>query len=229
MRSRVQRGFTLVEVLVALSIMAVMGVMSWRGIDSIRLTQSALEERSTRIRTIQTALAQWRVDLDHQTDDPSLTQWDWDGKVLRLTRLAPSPSGELRVVAWSWQSDPSDPMSQIWVRWESAPVLTLSQWQGAWDDARAWSQSATASLEQRTTRLFAIRDMQLLVARDGSWVNPLSSAATNAAQSQGAVTPKVSKSEPPDAVRLILDIKDPALQGAITLDWISPLFTAKRS
>ena len=57
-------GFTLIEVLVAISIMALMALMAWRGIDGMLRTQTGLQNRADDIRTLQAGLAQWQTDLD---------------------------------------------------------------------------------------------------------------------------------------------------------------------
>lgn len=229
MTSRDQQGFTLIEVLVALAIMAMMAIMSWRGIESMWQTQSTLQERSNRLRTVQTALAQWQVDLDKQSTHSQITPWDWDGKVMRLTREGFSPTDPLRVVAWSWEPNPVQPNALVWKRWQSTPILTLAQWQTAWDEARTWSQTPTAALRQDEIQLFDIGKMQLFVSREGSWSNPLSSDTTNGSQdSKGQVAPPPRR-QPAEAIRLILDVRDPSLEGTITLDWLSPIFTGKRT
>ena len=99
-------GFTLIEVLVAISVMALMTLMSWRGIDSMLRAQSSLQERSNSIRSLQTGLAQWQTDLDQLATLTGSPSWEWDGKVLRLTRLS-AMSQDLHVVAWTWRSNPA--------------------------------------------------------------------------------------------------------------------------
>ena len=229
MQAQPQKGFTLIEVLVALAIMALMAIMSWRGIESMWQTQSTLEERSNRIRTLQTVLAQWQVDLDKQSTHPRITPWDWDGKVMRLTREGYSPTDPLRVVAWSWEPNPIQPNVLEWKRWQSSPVLTLTQWQTAWDEARTWSQTPTVALRQDETKLFAIGSMKLFVSREGTWGNPLSSDAVNDSQESHSQPTPTQRRQPPDGIRLILDIREPRVQGTIILDWLSPLYTGKRS
>ena len=44
---RVDAGFTLVEVLVALIIMAVVGLMAWRGMDPVNRGRMTLDRRPT--------------------------------------------------------------------------------------------------------------------------------------------------------------------------------------
>lgn len=60
------RGFTLVELLVALAAMAVLALMSWRGIDGMLRAQEQVRRHGDGVLVLQTALAQWRTDLDAQ-------------------------------------------------------------------------------------------------------------------------------------------------------------------
>ena len=67
MRPLQARGFTLVEVLVALVGLALMAGLSWRGLDSMMRTRDASQQRVDEVAVLQTALAQWRTDLDAES------------------------------------------------------------------------------------------------------------------------------------------------------------------
>ena len=53
------RGFTLVELLVALFAMALLAVMSWRGLDGMTRAQAITAARADEVLTLQVGLAQW--------------------------------------------------------------------------------------------------------------------------------------------------------------------------
>ena len=110
-------GFTLIEVLVALSVMALMALMSWQAIDGMVRTQERARAHTDDTLTLQAAFAQWRADLDTMSVWPqqmallapaapeagaspagapgtpapaeplAARSLDWDGRVLRITRL----------------------------------------------------------------------------------------------------------------------------------------------
>ena len=83
------RGFTLVEVLIALALMAVMGGLSWQGLDSLLRSRSAVQAEHARSTVLGTVLAQWRADLNAAITLPGMGKdsgIDWDGRVLRITR-----------------------------------------------------------------------------------------------------------------------------------------------
>jgi general secretion pathway protein J len=65
-RSRMQAGFTLIEVMIAITIMAVLSVMAWRGLDSVSRANSALERRTEGVAKLLRALDQLERDLSQR-------------------------------------------------------------------------------------------------------------------------------------------------------------------
>src|SRR4030095_12528281 len=63
MRASRSRGFTLVEVLVALVIMAIMSLMAWEGVDGIVRARDANQVRLEQTLRLETVIAQWEQDL----------------------------------------------------------------------------------------------------------------------------------------------------------------------
>ena len=61
-------GFTLIEVMVALVVMSIMAVLTWQGIDGMARASAQHRARSDDVAAVQTALLQWRTDLDHMID-----------------------------------------------------------------------------------------------------------------------------------------------------------------
>jgi general secretion pathway protein J len=59
------RGFTLVELLVAISILAMVAVLGWRGLDGIVRARLSLTEQMETTRGMQLAFAQMQSDAEH--------------------------------------------------------------------------------------------------------------------------------------------------------------------
>jgi general secretion pathway protein J len=212
-------GFTLIEVLVAISVMALMSLMAWRGIDGMLRSQSGMQQRADDIRTLQAGLAQWQTDLDQLSELPGTTSWHWDGQVLRLTRRANAPDEALQVVAWTWRGDPGRPGGGDWQRWQSAPLSLRADWQNAWALAGQWGQTPTEATRSGQVQIHPLAGWQIFVHRGGSWTNPLSSDALTV----GSTAPAALPGSTPDGVRLILTLpQGPVSSGALTLDWVRP-------
>ena len=236
------RGFTLIEVLVAISLMALMALMSWRGLDGMLRTQSSLQSRSDEIRTLQAGLAQWQTDLDQLAELPGISSWNWDGKVLRLTRRSPDapPSSvgvgvgfgvgvgamgapSVRVVAWTWRIDPGRPGGGDWQRWQSAPLTQRQDWQTAWSLAQQWSQTPSDATRTGQVQIHPLAGWQLFVHRGGAWTNPLSSDVVTAGTSNTADSNTTQSGATPDGVRLVLSLPPgPSGAGSLSMDWVRP-------
>ena len=251
------RGFTLIEVLVAISVMALMSLMAWRGLDGMLRSQSSLQSRSDEIRSLQAGLAQWQTDLDQLAELSGTPSWDWNGQVLRLTRRtadAPLPSNtpstslgtangpsspvpaSVRVVAWTWRSAPGRPGGGDWQRWQSPPLSQRQDWQNAWALAAQWGQTANESSRAGQIQIHPLSGWQLFVHRGGSWTNPLSSdvvsagtpGTNNGTPSGAANTAPIATT--PDGVRLVLSLPPgPAGAGPLTLDWVRPTLSGAPS
>jgi general secretion pathway protein J len=230
MRARTaQRGFTLVELLVALALMALMAAMSWRGLDGMRGAQKHLNEHSDAVLALQTGLAQWGADLDALAQQPDTPSIDWDGRALRLLRRGSQSGGEgLHVVAWS-QRRVGDKL--YWLRWQSPPLTTRAALRQAWNQAARWGQNPSDAERQSEVRITPLLGWQIFFYRGGAWTNPLSSADTVAAgtpqtPASGATAPTAGgglANAMPDGVRLLLTLPaDQAISGLITRDWARP-------
>jgi general secretion pathway protein J len=214
------RGFTLIEVLVAISVMALMSLMAWRGIDGMLRTQSGLKTRADDIRTLQAGLAQWQTDLDQSLELAGTPGWDWNGQVLRLTRRANTQAEAVQVVAWTWRSDPGRPGGGDWQRWQSASLHSRSDWQAAWRLAEQWSQTPDAQTRAGQVNIHPLIGWQIFVHRGGNWTNPLSSEVVNTSSTPA---PATAAGSTPDGVRLILNLPPgPAGAGLLTQDWVRP-------
>jgi general secretion pathway protein J len=210
-------------VLVALTIMAVMAMLTWRGIDGMARAQDSTRRYTDDVLALQAGLSQWRADLDAMmvwpvtegsTPSNSQRSISWDGRLLRITRMsAGNPAAGLRVVAWTRRADGQ------WLRWQSGPVLSQSSWQLAWDAANTWSQVGTQQAGPadgpQAVRIAYASDWQLHYFRNNAWTNPLSSGAESGS----------SVNLLPDGVRLMVTLAPgQAINGPMVVDWVRPSF-----
>lgn len=211
--------------------MAVMAMLTWRGIDGMSRAQQATHRYTDDVLALNAGLAQWRADLDAMMVWPQALGGApeastapqrsllWDGRVLRLTRIATdTPGAGLRVVAWT-----RHPGNGQWLRWQSMPVSSALAWQAAWDGAAAWAQTATPQaghiLGAQAVAVAVAQDWQLHYFRNNAWTNPLSSGAESAQATDTL----------PDGVRLMLTLAPgQSLSGPLQIDWVRPDFGAAR-
>ena len=210
-------GFTLVEVLVALAVTAVIAAMTWRGIDGMVQAQQSTQAYTDDVLRLQAGLEQWRADLDalviwpraatDAADNPR--SLEWDGRVLRLTRQVRGTDRirGVRVIGWARRGDGT------WLRWQSDPVLTRAAWRAAWDAAARWAAAGAGTAH--AVAVAQVLDWRLHYFRGNAWTNPLSSDGQAASDLQTV----------PDAVRLFVTLAPgSALSGPLTVDWIRPDF-----
>jgi general secretion pathway protein J len=223
-RSGGQRGFTLVELLVALSVMALLAILSWRGLDGMTRAQEATRVRADEVLSLQAGLGQWKADLDALIQLPQTTPIEWDGRGLRLTRLSSDPLavGPL-VVAWSRRNiDGTDQ----WLRWQSPPVRNRGQLAQAWEQAGLWAQNPGDEQKRREVAVTPLAEWTLYFYRDGAWTNPQSSGVTTAPSGTGTTTDATI----PDGVRLVLTLPPgQAMAGVLTQDWVRPIVGGGKS
>lgn len=217
-----QRGFTLIELLVALSVMAVLALLSWRSIDGMAKVQAQVSARSDDSLALQASLAQFKFDLDAITQTPGVNSLDWDGRVMRMTRLASVPGEGLQVVAWTRRFDAAGQ----WLRWQSPASRNFGDWRQSWDQAALWAQNASAESRKRETFLMPLTDWQIFYFRNNAWSNPLSSDGDAAGP---AVPSPASQVAVPDGIRMVLSLPPGGgLAGKLTLDWVRPTLGGDR-
>lgn len=198
------RGFTLVEVLVALLIMAVIAVLGWRGIDGMLRGREISQASLLRSERLQSVLVQWEQDL-RMLQDSELAQVNalaFDGNALRLTRRQPEG---LQLVAWRLREGRLS-------RWESPPL----QSQRELLEAQSRSQQGLESPGREITMLEGLSGWQMFFYRGNAWSNAQSSddvAAPNpAASGPGSGSTRVL----PSGVRMLLQFGGGELQGELT-------------
>ena len=218
--ARRQSGFTLVELLLAIAVMSLLAILSWRGLDGMVRAQEITRQRADDMLVLQAALAQWGADLDAVTPIAHTTPLDWDGQVLRMTRRSSTvPDDGARVVAWTLRG--AQGLGQ-WMRWQSPPVRTRGEWRQAWELAAQWARNPGEAERRYETALMPLANWQIFYYRGGAWSNPLSSS--------GGAPGDVATSALPDGVRLQITLpQGQALAGQLTRDWVNPVLGGGRT
>jgi general secretion pathway protein J len=167
------RGFTLVEVLVAMTVMAIMAVMAWQGVDGIVRSRNASQARLEQTLRLNTVIAQWDQDLASIQDGGVMrpTPLTCDGATVRMTRRTPDG---LQIVAWSYR--PED--GGAWVRWAGPPVTTFAELQDSWLRSQQLQGGEVGS--QKT--LTGLTGWQVYFYQNNAWSNCQSTGETGGAR-----------------------------------------------
>lgn len=213
-------GFTLVEVLVALTVMAVIAGLAWRGVDGMlraRESTRASLDRTTRLNTV---LTQWEQDLqavfDTQGIVPAIA---FDGQTLRLTRLVAgaNTADGVQLVAWSLKNGQ-------WMRWASPGVTRWAALQEHW----LASQQLLGNEAQQLRLLEGVDEWQIYFYRGGRKTNaqssgdvvaapPISPAASTASGVGTGTPPPRLREALPEGVQLQLKLNGQTLTRDIAL------------
>lgn len=126
MQSR-QEGFTLIEVLVALLLMALVSLISWRALDSVERTSERLEQVSDDIMGTLRVLGQLERDINLHADKNILPEFLPSGQTTVTSAL---PAG-IRYT----QTENAAPYLQI--------VRSASADNGTWQQVRWWLEGTT--------------------------------------------------------------------------------------
>jgi general secretion pathway protein J len=210
--------------------MAILAVMSWRGLDGMARAQTQLRQHSDDVLALQVGLQQWSADLDAVTQLPQAAALDWNGHVLRIVRRSGAKPGAGVVVA-AWTRRIVDGRG-MWLRWQSAPVTTRGDLNQAWQQADLWSQNPGEAERRGEVAVTPLSDWQVFYFRGNAWTNPQSSDATTASTPPPnlAGTGAVATSPLPDGVRLVLELPPgQAISGTLTRDWVRPTLSGGKS
>jgi general secretion pathway protein J len=186
-------GFTLVEVLVALLIMAILSAMGWQGVDGMIRARDASQEAAERTLRLTTVVAQWEQDLGSLYDNPTVPALVFDGANLRLARVTPDGA---QIVVWSLREG-------VWRRWASPTVKRAFELQQAW----LMSQQLIGNEGQQVRVLEGASEWQVYFFRGNAWSNAQSSADVIAPSPSPALAPGVvPRAALPSGVRLVLTL-----------------------
>ncbi|MES2717090.1 MAG: prepilin-type N-terminal cleavage/methylation domain-containing protein [Pseudomonadota bacterium] len=224
-----RRGFTLVEVLVALLIMAVIAAMGWQGVAGMVRARDIGEAASDRTLRLSTVIGQWEQDLGAIYDSPLVPGISFDGAALRLVRR--SDNG-VQLVVWAVRDG-------VWQRWPGPVVRRSAELREAW----LGSQQLQGQEPGQLTLLDGVTGWQLYFWRGQGWSNaqssgdevtvtetvpaPAAPASGASAPAEGASAPAAAASAPtvttrsrtllPTGVRLQLDLPEGRIHRDVML------------
>jgi general secretion pathway protein J len=199
------RGFTLVEVLVALMIMAVLSTMAWQGIDGIVRARDISQAQLDRSLRLNTVIAQWDQDLAAVQDVATVPALAFDGANLRLVRQV---AGGAQLVVWTLQG-------KQWKRWTGPVATRVGELQESW----MRSQQLLGNEPGMLQLLDDVGGVQIEFYRGNSWTNAQSSGDVIEGEAGGSTG---RRDRLPQGVRLVLSLGDQRLTRDIALATQTP-------
>ncbi|MEE1920811.1 prepilin-type N-terminal cleavage/methylation domain-containing protein [Pseudomonas sp. 148P] len=106
-----QSGFTLIEVMVAILLMALVSLIAWRGLDSIGDGSQRMQRASEQSAALDRALKQLQRDLELRAEDrlgnlePPVAALRRSDDGIEVIRLVTQPPGALQRVRWLKRGD----------------------------------------------------------------------------------------------------------------------------
>jgi general secretion pathway protein J len=210
-------GFTLVEVLVAMMIMAILAVMAWQGVDGMVRARDASQTRLEQMLRLNTVLAQWEHDMAALQQSGVVDGFAFDGATVRVTRRA---ERGLQVVTWSLLPAAEGATGgATLLRWASPPATSTSELQETWMRTLQFQGNEPGQLPT----LKGIAQWQVVCAYSAglgqgavNWTN-CQSTATTVPPPAGAASGAQPRKALPDLVRLVIEFSGD-LNGSLTRD-----------
>lgn len=183
-RSAKQRGLTLIELLVAISVLAFVAVLGWRGLDSIVRARVALNEDLAQTRGMQLAFAQMQNDCANiMAPSPFANRAavvaGQDELMLVRHVYADNQPSRVQVVNYRVRNG-------VLSRWESAATRDLQELEQIWQAASNTSGAADASGTVALRSGVSAMTMRLWLGTTNNWV--ISSASNAPASGTGTGT-----------------------------------------
>jgi general secretion pathway protein J len=226
-QSRKHSGFTLVEVLVALMIMALMAAMAWQGVDGVVRSRNDSQARLEQTLRLNTVVAQWEQDLGLVQDTGAAPGLQFDGVSLRMTRSAP---GGMQVVVWSLRpssliggttgttaTTANPPLKgEVLQRWAGPVVTSKTDLQEQWFRSLQFLGGEPGQL----STMSGLSTWQIYFFQGNAWANAQSTGnSANPGNPGSGANPGTSGIALPTGVRLVMTFAEGSgTVGSLTRD-----------
>lgn len=160
-RHRTARGFTLLEMLVAITLLAVMAVIGWRALDSLTRSRERLTDHDARLDALKVLYGQFQSDCEHLASPAQLQSSPVEIGPNQLLMVR-DRRDEGQPAAWQVVAYRLD--GNTVVRLASRPATTRNDVQGAMLNLR---QPGSAGVQMRPL----LGDTNQLSAR--TWIDPV--------------------------------------------------------
>jgi general secretion pathway protein J len=215
-------GFTLVEVLVALMVMALMAAMAWQGVDGVVRSRNDSQTRLEQTLRLNTVVAQWEQDLGFIQSVGVTGGLQFDGVSLRMTRSA---AGGMQVVVWSLRpasliggSGGSPTLKgEVLQRWAGPVVTSTAELQDQWFRSLQFLGTEPGQL----SAMSGLSTWQVYFYQGNAWANAQSTG--NSASPGSGANPGSAGQALPNGVRLVLTFAEGSgSTGSLTRDIAMP-------
>jgi general secretion pathway protein J len=185
------RGFTLVELLVAISILAIVAVLGWRGLDGIVRARVALTQQMETTRGMQLAFAQMQSDCEHVAQRDIVDQRPYllvgaDRLTLVREVFTENQPSRLQVVAYRI-------VNGTLMRRESQATRDLVQLDALWQAVTSDADTNPAVALQT-----GVTGMQIATWLNNSWRQGGVDPGANAAGTAGPLVQQQQQLQQPD-------------------------------
>lgn len=209
-------GFTLIEVLVSLFILAVLAGAAWKGVDAISTARQVADDNLQNTLRLQSVMTQLDADMAQVYDTQVVRGFQFDGANLRFTRRA---AGGVQVVVWSLRE-------RKLLRWTSPETTRVGDLQDHWRRASQLQGREPGTL----VALTGVDQWQVYCFRSGTLSNCQSSGnVVSGSSSQGggsssegaaaAAAANIVREQLPQAIRSQLTLGDGAgVAGMLSRD-----------